>query len=119
MWIAFADDVLLLERNSIEHRVGLGRLSRANGYRDATIGGLIHWGHWGRPFGRVYVVTADGRRLLFVRNADHAVAVADFLCSMTEWQRRDFPMRTASQYAVVAHAGAVSRTDAVGVMVCS
>lgn len=91
VWCARADDVWHVAPNRLEHRVGLGRLASVRSYCDATIGMLVYSNRWGKPFGRLYAVDARGRHFLFERNADEASVVADFLCSVTRWQRRDFP----------------------------
>lgn len=94
VWVGLANEVWLLQPNQIEHRLGIGRLSRASSYSDGTIGVLMHFNQWGTPFGRVYVVTSGGRHLLFLLNANDAVSMADLLCAITEWSRQDFPLGT-------------------------
>ena len=91
VWCARADEVWHLAPNCLEHRVGLGRLAKVRSFCDAEIGMLVYWSRWGKSFGRLYAVDSSGRHYLFERNADEASGIADFFCSVTGWQRRDFP----------------------------
>lgn len=92
VWCARADEVWCLATDRLEHRVGLGSLRIVRSYRNAEIGVLLWQNRWGGWFGRVYVSDTRGRHCLFERRPDEASDLADFLCSVTGWSRRDWPV---------------------------
>jgi hypothetical protein len=95
-WVAFGQESWHVERNLLEHRVGIGGLRKVRSYRDGHIAVTTYSNRWGRLFIRLFVVDGNGRHFLMERSPVEGIALADFVSRETGWKRVDVPPVTST-----------------------
>ena len=95
-WVAFGRESWHVERNLLEHRVGIGRFRKVRSYQDAHIAVTTYSNQWGRAFIRLFVIDGNGRHFLMDRSPAEGIALADFVSRETGWKRVDVPSVTST-----------------------
>lgn len=94
LWCAFGDEVWHVERNCIEHRIGIRAWRRTRRYRDAELEivrgvDYPHASPYPRPYYRLYAVSRGVRHFLLERDIAELRALADLLREQTGWPFRE------------------------------
>ena len=89
LWLGFADEVWLLERNSVNHRVGIGRFGHSTKLQNAELTIIIgHSTIYGVPYYRLNAIIDGKPRFLLERNEKDLKKLANFISTHTGWPIR-------------------------------
>ena len=88
VWCAFADELLHLDRNLIEHRVGIGAWTHSRSYRDADLQIIVRFAHVARsrPYYRLYAIENGTSHFLLDRGEQELLQLATFISFHTGWR---------------------------------
>jgi len=85
-WCAFARESWHVDRDRLEHRVGLGAWSRTRVFAPGELVIQSSTDNHGWPYHRLFLIDAAGRRQWVLdRNREQLVAIASFLHAHTGW----------------------------------
>lgn len=89
VWCAFADELWHIERNHLEHRVGIGLWSYSRNYRDADLQIMLRFStNWGRPYYRLYAIENGKSHFLIERGEEELRQLTTFISFHTGWPIR-------------------------------
>ena len=90
LWCAFADERWHLERNHIEHRLGMGAWAHSRSYRDAELQIIVRFANLARsrPYYRLYVNENGTSHFLLERGEQELRQLATFISFHTGWPMR-------------------------------
>ena len=87
LWCAFADERWHLERNLLEHRVGIGAWIHSRSYRDADLQIIVRFADVARsrPYYRLYAIENSTSHFLIDRGEQELMQLATFISFHTGW----------------------------------
>ena len=89
VWCAFADEVWHIEKNCVEHRVGIGPFASSPRYRDAELAIVQRSStNWNVPYFRLYAVMDGKPRFLIERGETQLRQLASYISFHTGWPIR-------------------------------
>jgi hypothetical protein len=95
IWCAFAKETWHVDRNSIEHRVGVKAWAYRQHFKDGAMEIVLnHWTRYGAPCFRMYVVVEGQRHFLIERDQATLEQLAAFISSYTTWPIKEPVDRT-------------------------
>jgi len=86
LWCAFAEELWHIEKNCLEHRVGIGAMCYRRRYQDADLQIIRRFDD--APYYRLYAMVGNKKHFLFERNLDELNLLAQFIASHSGWRIR-------------------------------
>ena len=85
-WVGFADEVWVLERNSVVHRVGIGRFCYSSTFQNAELAITLGYSTiYSVPCYRLNAIIDGSPRFLLERNENDLRKLASFISAHTGW----------------------------------
>lgn len=90
IWCAFADELWHIDRNYLEHRVGIGRCAHSRRYRDADLQIMLRFStNFNVPYYRLYAIENGRSHFLIDRRDEQELRqLAAFISFHTGWRIR-------------------------------
>jgi hypothetical protein len=86
LWCAFGDEVWHIDRNRVEHRIGVGPIRFTRCIQDAELQIIERFGsNFSTPYYSLYAVTEGKQQFLLRRKLEELEQLARFISSHTGW----------------------------------
>jgi len=98
VWSAFGDELWHIERNHLEHRIGVGLWAYSHNYRDGELQIIVRFVPKGRslPYYRLYAIENGKSYFLLERGEQELRQLATFISFHTGWPIRPMVSGTLS-----------------------